>query len=171
MHTLKTSQTAVIDLIIEHADAADCGLDWDALLTRAEGASLAGLPDHAALTPECSVLICDDTHIQSLNADFRNKDKPTNVLSFPQFDAFQVPANGKHYIGDIAMSYDTLAREAAEAGLSLHDHATHLFVHSFLHLFGYDHINDDDAEQMESLEVRILAKLGIKNPYANDNEI
>lgn len=161
----------MIDILIEHPDAAACGLDWDALLIRAARATLAALPDYPALQPECSVLICDDAQIRALNADFRDKDKPTNVLSFPQFEAFQVPATGTHYIGDIAMSYDTLVREAAAANLSLTDHATHLFVHSFLHLFGYDHMNDEDAEQMEGLEVAILAPLGIKNPYAIDDEI
>ena len=157
--------------MIEHADAASSGLDFDALLSRAEKAALAALPDYKKLLPECSVLICDDAHIQSLNQDFRAKDKPTNVLSFPQFDAFDVPKTGEHYLGDIAMSYDTLTREAAEAGISLADHATHLFVHSFLHLFGYDHMNDADAEQMEGLEVLILQKLEIKNPYAVENEM
>ncbi|MES2729524.1 MAG: rRNA maturation RNase YbeY [Pseudomonadota bacterium] len=161
----------MIDINITHKAAETCGLDWDALLVRAEKATLDALPAYKDLVAECSVIVCDDATIQGLNADFRAKDKPTNVLSFPQFDAFEVPKDGEHYIGDIAMSYDTLAREASDGDVALADHATHLFVHSFLHLFGYDHIDDADAELMEALEIRILATLNIKNPYLIHEEL
>ena len=95
-----------------------------------------------------------------LNRDFRGKDKPTNVLSFP------APANPEGHLGDIAIAYGVTAREAETAGKSLADHATHLAVHGVLHLLGYDHETDAEAEVMEPLEDAILAELGIADPYA-----
>lgn len=125
---------------------------------------------------EMSVLACNDTHIAELNADFRGKSQPTNVLSWPAFElaadtdgARPQPVPDRtdfdDSLGDIAISYDTCAREAAAAGLSLTDHVTHLMLHGILHLLGYDHIRDADATLMERNEVQMLAKLGIANPY------
>ena len=105
---------------------------------------------------EFSVLLTNDTHIQRLNRDFRGKDKPTNVLSFPGDDG---------YLGDIAISFQTLEREAREQNKDFCLHFAHLLVHGLLHLRGYDHIDDSDAEIMEKLEVKILADMGIENPY------
>jgi probable rRNA maturation factor len=107
-----------------------------------------------------TILLGDDATLQRLNCDYRGKDKPTNVLSFP------AAANEHGYLGDIAMAYGVAAREARAAGKSLCDHASHLAVHGVLHLLGYDHETAADAELMEPLEVAILAGLGIADPYA-----
>lgn len=129
---------------------------------------------------EVAVLACDDIRIAALNADFRDKDKATNVLSWPSEergaegdgDVPEVPeqsfAGMPEELGDIAISYDTCAREAAEAGKPMADHVTHLMVHGTLHLLGYDHVRDKDATLMEGLETIILGKLGLADPYATD---
>ena len=106
------------------------------------------------------VLLTDDTAVQRLNAEFRNKDKPTNVLSFPAPDGLA------DHLGDICLAYETCAREAVEQGKSLAAHLQHLTAHGVLHLLGYDHDVDADAEIMEALERRILAALGVADPYA-----
>ena len=107
---------------------------------------------------EVSVLLTDDAHIQILNQNYRGQDKPTNVLSFPQ----EEPA----LLGDIIIAHETIAREAVEQGKSFEHHFTHMLVHGCLHLMGYDHETDAEAEEMEALEVEILAGMGVKNPYA-----
>ncbi len=126
---------------------------------------------------ELAVMACDDSRIARLNAEFRKLDQPTNVLSWPALDLApdrpgETPARapaGPHgmaqELGDIAIAYDTCAREAREQGISLADHTTHLLVHGCLHLLGYDHVHDADATLMEGLEIAILAKLGVANPY------
>lgn len=126
---------------------------------------------------EIAVLACDDARIAELNADFRDKDKATNVLSWPSEergvdvdgDRPALPVQSfpgmPEELGDIAISYDTCAREAVEAGKSMADHVTHLMVHGTLHLLGYDHVRDKDATLMEGLEATILGKLGLSDPY------
>lgn len=106
---------------------------------------------------ELTVLLANNRRVQALNAQFRGKDKATNVLSFPSGD--------DEYIGDVALALETVVQEAAEAGVSLNDHVTHLVIHGTLHLLGHDHENDDDAEEMEKIEVSVLKDLGIANPY------
>lgn len=150
-------------------------LDWDARAGEAIAAALAltpyaSLADAAPLV-EVAVRLTDDAEVQTLNRDFRGKDKPTNVLSFPQVqdDLLEGLANsddGEILLGDIVLARETCAREADEKGISLTDHATHLIVHGLLHLVGYDHIDDASAAAMEALEVKALASLGIGNPYA-----
>ena len=108
------------------------------------------------------VLLTDDDSVAELNEQFRHKAGPTNVLSFP------APANPENLLGDIALAYGVCAREAAEQGKSLSDHLSHLTVHGVLHLAGYDHQTDDEAETMEDLERRVLAALGVPDPYAAD---
>ncbi|MEJ1967914.1 MAG: rRNA maturation RNase YbeY [Rhizomicrobium sp.] len=114
-----------------------------------------GAPRGAALT----VLLTGDPQVKILNRDFRGKDKPTNVLSFPA-------PNGDPYLGDVALAYGVTAREARLAGKRMADHTTHLAVHGVLHLLGFDHVTPRKARLMEPLETRILARLGIADPYA-----
>ena len=118
---------------------------------------------------EVSVLLTNDKCIQEMNKQFRDKDKPTNVLSFPQLSAQEL-ANIQMMqqpilLGDIAMSFETIQRESSEQNKLFMNHLAHLFVHSTLHLLGYDHIEDDEANAMEKLETNILSKLNISNPY------
>ncbi|MFK5981110.1 MAG: rRNA maturation RNase YbeY [Rhizobiaceae bacterium] len=117
-----------------------------------------------AHSAELSILLTNDAGVQKLNLQWRNIDKPTNVLSFPA-DDIEVGEGAGMLLGDIVMGWDTLAREAKDEGISFDDHFSHLVVHGFLHLFGYDHQNDADAEIMEQIEREALAKLGIADPY------
>jgi len=114
---------------------------------------------------EVSVVLTDDAEQRELNRQWRGIDKSTNVLSFPQLEPF---ALAEGLVGDIILARETLEREAEEMGIGFNDHFTHLVVHGFLHLLGYDHIEDEDAEEMEGLETKILATLGIADPYADD---
>ena len=119
-----------------------------------------------------SVLACDDARIATLNADFRGKPQPTNVLSWPSEERAAAEPGGtplppqETELGDIAIAYDTCAKEAASSGKPFSDHVTHLIVHGVLHLLGFDHENDADAALMEALEAEILAKLGLADPYS-----
>lgn len=116
--------------------------------------------------PELSLVFTDDASMRAINAEWRKQDKPTNVLSFPAFPVTPGAMPGP-MLGDIIVARETLEREAAELEKSFDQHLTHLLVHGFLHLFGYDHIEDDEAERMESLETRILARLGLSDPYGD----
>ena len=166
-----------VETIIEDERWAAANLT--ALAERAAGAAMTQL----GLDPEgyeIVVLGCDDDRIAALNADFRDKPQPTNVLSWPEEDLSAEEPGGTplppedgdaedpHTLGDIAIAHETCAREAAEQGKSMSDHVTHLLVHGVLHLLGYDHIRDEDATLMEGLEVKILGKLGMSDPYLTD---
>lgn len=113
---------------------------------------------------ELSIVFTDDTKISEINGEWRKLHKPTNVLSFPGDDV-EVGESAGPMIGDIIFAFETIEREANEQNKTFENHLTHLLVHGFLHLFGYDHINDDEAEIMESLETKILASLEIDDPY------
>jgi len=113
---------------------------------------------------EVAVMLTDDTTIRQLNAQWRGMDKPTNVLSFP---AGNIAAAQEGHLGDIAIAYETLAREAEAEDKAFSDHLAHLAIHGYLHLIGFDHETDDDALRMESLETRILSSLAIADPYAD----
>lgn len=136
---------------------------WAEALPQAEmlarGAALAALDREGAAHEGVTLLLTDDESVRELNARFRNKDAPTNVLSFP------APDNPERHLGDIALAYGVCAREAAEQGKTLAHHLMHLTVHGVLHLLGYDHIGDDEAEVMEDLERAVLADLGVPDPY------
>ena len=163
----------LVDIIIEDER-------WQDLLPAlAETAAQAVLSDQG-LDPaafEVSLLGCDDARIAVLNAEFRGKPAPTNVLSWPAQD-LAPEAEGarpdlpepflpdeRESLGDIAIAWETCAREAEEQGKSLHDHVLHLIVHGILHLLGYDHIREGDAALMEGTEVRVLDRMGISDPY------
>ena len=144
--------------------------DWDALANRAAAAAGEGEPLLANPRLVASVLFTSDDEVHVLNREWRSRDKPTNVLSFPMLEREELESlagdGPPEMLGDIALAYETCAREAAEKGVTLEAHATHLIVHGFLHLAGHDHVDSDEqAEAMEALETRILAKLGIADPY------
>jgi len=132
----------------------------------ADAAIVAALSDtDASHEGELVILLTDNAHVRDLNARFRGKDTATNVLSFP------APPNARDLLGDIALAYGVCAAEAEAQGKSLADHLRHLTVHGVLHLFGYDHEIDSEAEAMETLERRILAGLGVADPYAGDHDL
>lgn len=124
----------------------------------------AGLPQNASLT----VLLADDAALQRLNAEYRGQDKPTNVISFPAAEPGEKPIDG-HY-GDIAIALETVLAESRDAEISPANHLAHMVVHGVLHLAGYDHVQNDEAEVMEAMEVRALKRIGIQDPYA-DSEL
>ena len=144
--------------------------EWDALAERAAGAAGEGEPCLANPRLVVSLLFTCDSEVHTLNREWRMRDKPTNVLSFPMLEREELEGLGADgppvMLGDIALAYETCTREAGEKGISLEAHATHLIVHGLLHLAGHDHVDSDtQAEQMEALETAILAKLGIADPY------
>jgi probable rRNA maturation factor len=154
-----------VDVLIESTQ-------WEAL-PAAEAIIRAAIAGAAKARPvqingaEVSVLLCDDAAIASLNARWRGHEGPTNVLSFPTPHGERNPcgADRPTPLGDIAIAYETVAREAADRGKPLPDHLAHLAIHGFLHLLGYDHQIEDEAERMERLERDILAEIGILDPY------
>ena len=151
------------------------GTDWQALVGRAVATAVAATPYGEWLNSqaqiEISIRLTDDAEVQALNRDYRQKDRPTNVLSFPmiQPDLLDgVTANsddGEVLLGDIVLAYGICAREAAARKIPIADHATHLIVHGTLHLLGYDHQDDREAEAMERTESDILIGLGLSDPY------
>ncbi len=165
-----------IDLNIEDARWEALGLE--ALAETAAEAVLARLVIDQNIV-ELSLLGCNDARIAELNAEFRGKPLPTNVLSWPaeeraaeiEGDMPEMPEAdmfGTIELGDIAIAFETCAREAEAAGKTLEAHATHLLVHGVLHLLGFDHERDRDATLMEGLETEILGKMGIEDPYCQD---
>jgi probable rRNA maturation factor len=150
--------------------------DWSTLAEKAVRAALLQTPDAELLSKdmavEVSIKLSDDAEVQQLNAAYRGKDKPTNVLSFPMVQADLIGAlantdDGEVLLGDIILAQETCAREAEERGISLADHATHLIVHGTLHLIGHDHENEVEAETMEAIEIRALETLGLADPYGD----
>ena len=144
--------------------------DWETLAARVAGAAAEVAPELANLRLTASILFTSDEEVHALNREWRDRDKPTNVLSFPMLARAGLlslsPDGPPEMLGDIALAYETCAREAVDKGASLQDHAAHLIVHGLLHLAGHDHeISTADAEVMEALEIAALAKLGIADPY------
>ena len=156
--------------ITEVLVVADCWQtepDAEAVIQRAVAVA-AEIADADTGEAEIAVMLTDDAGIRTLNSNWRGIDKPTNVLSFP---ALQVspggPDDAPRMLGDIAIAYETTRKEADDEQKPFEHHLSHLAVHGFLHLIGYDHEKDDDAEAMETLEQEILAQLGIPDPYAD----
>lgn len=163
---MKQQVVATLEVEVEHWPEGD----WSALATRAAGAAAAVEPALGNARLEASVLFTSDAEVHALNREWRGRDKPTNVLSFPMLereDLLALPGDGPpELLGDIALAAETCAREAAEKGVLLADHVTHLIVHGLLHLAGHDHVDSDaQAEAMEALEVKALAILGLADPY------
>lgn len=125
--------------------------------------------DNPALSRIVSALFTSDEEVHTLNLEHRGKNKPTNVLSFPSDEIPGLPDEHQP-LGDLALAYGTCVREAEEKGMSAEAHTMHLIVHGLLHLLGYDHISESEAEIMEDLERRILARLGIGDPYAEPGQ-
>ena len=148
--------------------------DWAVLAERAFEAASGVEPALANARLTASMLFTIDEEVHALNKEWRGKDKPTNVLSFPMLerdDLLALACEGPpEMLGDLALAHETCAREAAEKGIALEDHAAHLIVHGLLHLAGHDHVDSDaQAEAMEALEIAALAKLGIADPYGDRN--
>jgi probable rRNA maturation factor len=157
--------------ITEVLVVADCWQsepDAEAVIQRAI-ATAAESVDADVGDAELAVMLTDDPGIRTLNSNWRGMDKPTNVLSFPalQPEGARKPGDAPRMLGDIAIAYETTRREADLEGKPFPHHLSHLAIHGFLHLIGYDHENDADAEEMESLETEILEQLGIPDPYAD----
>ena len=166
----------LVDVVIEDSRWLVLGLD--PLAQAAVGAAF----DHLGLAPAgftLCLMACDDARIATLNHDFRGKAAATNVLSWPSENRASAddgstpefpipgPADDPDHLGDIAIAYDTCAAEAIAANKPLADHASHLIVHGFLHLLGYDHVRMADGDLMEATEAAILARLGLANPYSS----
>jgi len=163
----------MLDIAIDADPEWDSSSGWDSLVRRAAEAAIAesAFPQLASSPRaiELSVRLTGDDEVQALNAEWRGKDKPTNVLSFPQMETNEIGTAGTDgpdlMLGDVVLAREVCEREAAEKAIPLEEHAAHLVVHGTLHLLGYDHHDDDSADDMESREIRALARLGIADPY------
>ena len=140
-------------------------IDAEAIAERALEAAV----EMAGLTlldgAELGILLSDDEHVKSVNQEWRGIDKPTNVLSFPAVEPTKLAR--APFLGDIIIAYETVEREAKAEGKAFADHYAHLVVHGLLHLLGFDHVNEADAERMEALEIAILSSLDIPDPYTD----
>ncbi len=150
--------------------------DWQQLCDKAVLAAITTAPYSALLetqaTVSVSIRFADNQEVHALNQGYRDKDKPTNILSFPmvQADMLDSIANtddGEILLGDMILAYEICAAEASEKGIALPQHVSHLIVHGMFHLVGFDHLNDIEAEHMEALEVKALASIGVANPYSD----
>jgi probable rRNA maturation factor len=150
----------VIDILIE-SRAWRAVPAVDALVRRACSSAAEAVELHPGHV-EVAILLCDDGAIAKLNSHWRGIARATNVLSFPA-----ASPGDTGFLGDIAIAYETVAREAHEQGIAVGDHVAHLVIHGFLHLLGYDHESEGEAERMEGLERDILARIGIADPYAS----
>ena len=165
----------MLDIALSSESPWSEATDWDALALRAANAAVERTPHGQLLTAsatiEISVRLTSDDEVHTLNKQYRQKDKPTNVLSFPMVQAdlletiTQNSDDGEVLLGDIVLAHGVCAAEALERGISVEDHATHLMVHGVLHLLGYDHMDDDEADGMEQIERDALNALGLHDPY------
>ena len=163
----------MLEVAIEADEEWDGSCSWDQLVRNAAEAAIAesAFPQLATSerSIEISVRLTGDEAVRALNAEWRGKDKPTNVLSFPMSEAVELQnakvVGPELLLGDIILARGVCEAEAAEKGVRFEDHAAHLVVHGTLHLLGYDHHGEDEAADMESREIRALGRLGIANPY------
>ena len=163
----------MLDIAIDADEEWDSSTGWVALVRRAAEAAVAesAFPQlaKAARPVELSVRLTSDAEVQALNGQWRGKDRPTNVLSFPMAEPDDLEnaklAGPELLLGDIVLARGVCLGEAADKGIAVEDHASHLIVHGTLHLLGYDHHDDGEAADMEAREVRALGRLGIANPY------
>lgn len=166
------------DMVVSAADPLSVVVDprcsaWMSLVPnatercRSAAAAAFGAAGVLSAHAEVSVVLADDIFIQSLNKDWRQQDKPTNVLAFPG-DAPSAPGDEVRLLGDIVVASGVVQREALDEGRPIGDHLAHMVVHGTLHLLGYDHLAEDEAVQMEELETKALAELGIDDPYSTD---
>jgi probable rRNA maturation factor len=165
----------MLDIAIEADPEWDSSTGWDALVRAAAESAIAEsrFPEltGAKRMVELSVRLTSDEEVRALNAQWRGKDKPTNVLSFPMAEHEELHAASavgpELMLGDIVLAHGTCVAEAAGKAIAVEAHASHLLVHGTLHLLGYDHHDDAEAADMEAREVRALARLGLANPYAD----
>lgn len=161
--------------VVRHDDDWDRASVTDAMLALAAKAAFELLPSRDPLDYEVAIVLASDDEVQELNRTWRGQDKPTNVLSFPAGDSHVSSQEGVPGaalpLGDVVLGYQTVAREAKEQDITLGDHACHLTVHGVLHLLGFDHDTPAQAEEMEALERRALAQLGIADPYAGSEPL
>jgi len=160
-----------MDLEIDIEEPWPPAADWEGLAERAAAAAAAIAQELANPRLSASVLFTADAEVHVLNREWRGKDKPTNVLSFPMLERSDLldlaPDGPPELLGDIALAFETCAREAAEKSIAVEHHAAHLIVHGLLHLAGYDHeTGEAEAEAMEALETKALAVMGLADPYA-----
>jgi probable rRNA maturation factor len=162
------SPRVAVSVIVEHDAWRDAVADPLPLLRRAAAAAHAearrARRSRSTRRPVVAVALIDDRAMRKLNKTYRGKDKPTNVLSFPSGEAAD-SKRATRPLGDVAIALGTVKREAKAQGKTVNDHLMHLMVHAVLHLLGYDHESDPDAEEMETLERKALATLGIADPY------
>jgi len=166
----------MLEVAIEADEEWDSSRSWDGLVRRAAEAAIceSAFPQLSTgpRPVELSVRFTGDDEVRGLNSQWRHQDKATNVLSFPLAEAEDFVASNvagtELLLGDIVLARGVCEAEAADKGISVEDHATHLLVHGTLHLLGYDHHDDEEAADMEAREIRALARLGISNPYAVD---
>jgi probable rRNA maturation factor len=151
-----------LDLTVEAGEWEKLG-DLEALAQRAADAAISVAPDVDGGELAVAVLLTDDAAMREINKDWRDQDKPTNVLSFPAAPHPGMP--GPRHIGDVVLAWETTQREAADEGKSIEAHASHLIVHGVLHCLGYDHETDEQAGEMEGLEVSALKGIGYDDPY------
>ena len=165
----------MIALELDGSDEWKSEIDWQEICLKSLNAAIAQthFGDLATKNFDLSVSVnlSSDLEVQQLNKEWRDKDKPTNVLSFPMMEADDLGAlantdDGEFLLGDMILAYETCALEAAQQNIPIENHATHLFIHGMLHLLGYDHIDDAEADAMEALEIKALASLGLPNPYS-----
>jgi probable rRNA maturation factor len=166
----------MLEVAIEADGEWDSSTGWDELARAAAAAAIAesAFPQLAdsERTVELSIRLAGDDEVHALNSEWRGKDKPTNVLSFPMVDAADLadagPSGPELMLGDIILARGVCVAEAEEKAIAIENHTAHLVVHGTLHLLGYDHMDEDSAADMEAREIRALARMGIADPYAED---